>query len=112
VPRGHHLKHLFDRLSPPIQNRLEYLWETRVVPLRASTWDRIETNLNRKIPRDLRSALVGGNRAFEEVRYSYEGVPEEMEFIIGDLPNILGQLILELKPEWGWLRRRAEELSA
>jgi hypothetical protein len=35
-----------------------------------------------------------------------------MEFIIGDLPNLLGQLILELKPEWGWLRRRAEELSA
>jgi hypothetical protein len=110
VPHGHHLKHLFDKQSSATQTKIEKLWNDLVVPMRDSYWTQVETAVaGKKIPRDLRGALTTGNQAFEKVRYIYEG-SAGITFFLGDLPNILRHIILEIKPEWGRLRRRYQEL--
>jgi hypothetical protein len=76
-------------------------------------WVKIENSFGdgRKIARDLTSALAGGSTAFEKIRYSYEDDNEEVQFYIGDLPQILGRVILEMKPEWRNRRRRVQEVA-
>ena len=111
VPQEHHLRNLFDRLAPTTQARIEQLWNEKVVPQRKWMWDRIEREMNQKVERDLRSALDGGSRTFEKLRYSYEGNTSDIRFSMSDLPQILGQVILELRPQWAHVRRNCQELT-
>lgn len=69
-------------------------------------WDAIEKDTGVSVKRDLPSALMAGNRAFEKARYNYEGQSKDTNFYISDLPRLLGRVILEKKPEWASLRRR------
>jgi hypothetical protein len=110
VPQGHHLFSLFGQLSAPTRARIEELWDHEVVPLRDLRWKQIEAALGRPIKRDLASALEGGSTAFEKIRYSYEGNNDDVEFYISDLPQILGRVILEIRPEFAQLRRRFSEV--
>lgn len=98
APRGHHLKNLFDRLNGKTQKELAALWsadnesrnEFRVQlppPWRDSVSD------------DVREALSQGARAFEELRYAYEGVPI-CRFYIDTMPRMLRRMIWQRKPEW------------
>jgi hypothetical protein len=98
VPRGHHLKNLFDRLNGKTQKELAGLWsadnesrnEFRVkLPLR---W-------RDSVSDDVREALSQGARAFEELRYAYEGEPT-CRFYIDTMPRMLRRMILRRKPEW------------
>jgi hypothetical protein len=113
VPRGHNLHSLFKQLKPQTRRRIEHIWDTELVPHRNSMWVKIENSFGdgRKIARDLTSALAGGSTAFEKIRYSYEDDNEEVQFYIGDLPQILGRVILEMKPEWRNRRRRVQEVA-
>jgi hypothetical protein len=105
VPRGHDLRELFDRLAPATQARILRTWDGDIAVHRASEWDRIESGLGQKIFRDLPSALSAASKAFERLRYSYEGNTADVQYFLQDLPQLLGRVILERKPEWKGLRR-------
>jgi len=52
------------------------------------------------MPRDLRSNLAASTDTFRLLRYVYEPGPDFEIVIISDLPLVLRQAILEIKPEW------------
>jgi hypothetical protein len=113
LAHGHHLGELFGELRPQTRKRIEHIWDTELVPFRNPMWMKIENSFGdgRRIARDLLSALTGGSTAFEKIRYSYEPDNEDVQFYIGDLPRILGRVILEMKPEWRYRRRAVQEVS-
>jgi len=98
TPRVHLLYDLFLELTPETQSRLEGLWDEIAVQRKAML-DQIDAQLQRKLPRDLRSNLQMGSDAFRLVRYVYEG-GQDFEYVLSDLPIILKKRIQELKPEW------------
>jgi hypothetical protein len=105
VPRGHHLRVLFDRLSPSTRSRIQHAWDNSIAPHLAEVWNLHEKRFGIKIARDLPAALCAGGKAFELIRYSYEGKTKHLQFYLIDLPQHLRSIILELKPEWSALRR-------
>jgi hypothetical protein len=113
TPQGHYLDYLYSRVSQKIRSRIEYIWDTELVPFREATWRKMEGAIGKgkTLKRDLPSALKAGRRAFEKIRYSYEPTKKDTEFYISDLPRILGRVILELRPEWELLQRRATEVK-
>ena len=110
VPRGHHLKTLFDGLSPSTQARIEDGWNA-IALHRDAEWNHYETLMGEGIARDLRTALAAGSKAFEKIRYSYEGGTEQLQYYLQDLPILLGRIVLERKPEWAGLRRGYREVA-
>jgi hypothetical protein len=106
VPPQHHLKWLFSQLSPRVQQRITEEWDTKMVPLRKSLWDELDTKFPHKFARDLPTILARANRAFEQLRYNYEG-HRDLEFHTGlELPRVLITVILELKPEFRGIQFR------
>lgn len=100
LPGNIHLLHnLFLKLSPETQKRLEELWDG-LIDQRKEFLDKIDASLGKARPRDLRSNLIAGNDAFQQLRYLYEGGPD-FDISLSDLPIVLRQRILELRPEWG-----------
>jgi hypothetical protein len=105
-PRGHDLLALFDKLSAPTRERLEAKWAHYV-----------QTHRHPAIPRglELRSELAKGREAFELIRYMHEGPPkEDFAFFLCDLPDMLIQVVFELRPDWArraWLGWRAPQQS-
>lgn len=104
TPRGHYLKELFDRLEQPTRKRICAIWDAEVVPRHSATWDTMEKAIGIPVPRDLPTALKLANKAFEKLRYSYEGDIHGVAYLLGDLPTILRRIVLEIHPEWA--RRR------
>jgi hypothetical protein len=98
VVQGHYLHELFLSLSPPTQKILEDAWDSIVVE-RAEILDRLDKQMSPPIPRDLRSNLKEGNRAFQQLRYIYEG-GENFRFLLSDLPLALRQTVMKVRPEW------------
>jgi hypothetical protein len=110
VPHTHHLRELFDKLSPETQLQILEGWKP-IAKYREKEWDQIEKDLGEAIARDLPTALTRGSEAFEQIRYSYEiVVGEPMQYYLQDLPRLLGHIILQMKPEWRNLRRVPEPL--
>jgi hypothetical protein len=107
--RVHHLKELFDKLTPATQIRIEAEWQ-KIAAHRSAEWDGFENSLGIEIARDLPSALAAGADAFQRIRYSYEGGNESLQFYLQDLPRALGRVILEAKPEWSGHRRGYQPL--
>ena len=112
APWGHNLKELYDALSPETRARIQRDWDTDILVHRKNEWDEIEKGLGRQIARDLPSALAAASKTFERIRYSYEGNTVDLQYFLHDLPQLLGQVILELKPEWTGLRRAYRPLPA
>jgi HEPN domain-containing protein len=108
VAKGHHLFDLFKKLSPKTQGILERRWDAVMVQ-RADILDKLDAQMARPMPRDLRSNLIEGNRGFELIRYVYEG-GDDFRFPLSDLPIPLRETIFELKPSslLGRLGRRIE----
>lgn len=106
VPHGHHLKHFYDRLTPPTRNRVTDLWNTLVVPIRRQQASMLHPNDRppNDLLADLKAALIAGNAAFEKIRYSYEGDLEDFAYVLSDLAPVLGHVCVELKPELAALR--------
>ena len=110
--RGHHLKHLFDRLSKSTQHRIVERWDGTVVPLRKPLWDAAQRGSKLEVPRDFHSALKAGNNAFSQMRYSYEpDRAKQISFFLADLPLVLRYVILELMPEWRHVSRTYYEVG-
>jgi HEPN domain-containing protein len=101
APRGHSLKALFDQLSPASQSELQRLWD-EYAQLRAEEWNYLEKKYEHEIPRTLPEALTGGSNASEVLRYGHHEKPNKPfdGFVLEDLPHLLGQRILQLRPEW------------
>jgi len=109
APRGHYLKELYDLLSPATRKRICAIWDSEVVPMRTPMWVRMEAVSGSKVPRDLPTNLAESNKAFEKLRYAYEGGLDSVRYNLSDLPTLLRRVILESHPSWGTLRRLVEE---
>jgi hypothetical protein len=111
APRGHYLKQLFDQLEPDTRKRIIAVWDAKVVPRHRAQWDAMEAGLKVRFPRDLPSILALANKAFEKVRYSYEGDLDGVAYLLSDLPAILKFIALLAHPEWAQRRPKVEEWS-
>jgi hypothetical protein len=100
VPRIHHLRHLFDKLSLSTRERIQRTWDNDIAVHRDTEWDQIEVAAGRKAARDLPGALAAASKSFERLRYSYEGNTADVQYFLQDLPQLLGRVVFELKPEW------------
>ena len=107
VPRGHDLRELFDRLSDATRARIQETWDDDICVHRKAEWDRCEAAIGDKIARDLPGALAAASKSFEKIRYSYEGDTGGLQYFLQDLPQLLGRVILELRPEYRAVRRMA-----
>jgi HEPN domain-containing protein len=109
VPRIHNLRELFGKLSLPTRSRIQQGWD-EIAAHRAEQWNQLEERLGIAMARDLPSALAAGADPFRQIRYSYEGNTDRLQYYIHDLPQLLGKIVLEIKPEWQTLRRNYQPL--
>ena len=88
----HRLDVLFRQVSHKRKRRIEELWNTHC---------RQKVLFMRDLgcPTDLPNAIVRCGDAFNRLRYHYED-PTNTVYYLGDLPWILGRVVLEIKPEW------------
>jgi hypothetical protein len=98
VPRFHHLKNLFDRLNGKTQKELAALWLADN-DSRDAFRKMLPAKWHGAVSDDVRQALSDGSRAFDELRYAYEGEPT-CRFYIDTMPRMLRQMIWKRKPEW------------
>jgi hypothetical protein len=97
--KNHNLWDLFSKLSSSTKARLQSRWKNDFAPKRATQLDLLEQQRSIKIPRDLISLLKLGGTTFEDVRYAHERQPRG-NFYLSDLPDLLREIIIEMKPEW------------
>jgi HEPN domain-containing protein len=98
VPRGHHLRNLFDRLNGKSQKELAALWLADH-DSREALRNVLPSKWRDAISDDVGQALSDGSRAFEELRYAYEREPV-CRFYIDTLPRMLRGMIWARRPEW------------
>lgn len=101
APRGHNLKNLFRNLSSDTRRKIGVRWKAYLPRIEAQI-RLMERQTNTTIPRDLDTMLGMGSRAFEELRYP--GEHGSTAFFIADLPRLLDQTILEMRPDWRRVR--------
>lgn len=106
VPRGHHLRELYDALSDQTRARIQRTWDNDICVYRKAEWDANEAAIGEKVIRDLPGALTAASKSFEKIRYSYEGDTEGLQYFLQDLPQLLGRVILEMRPEFQSVRRK------
>ncbi len=94
----HSLSGLYKRLGNKRKDRLSAMWDKAQVD-KAYFYDAVEKVTGERPARDLRGALKTCGDAFISIRYHYED-GSKSRFYISDLPRILHDYILELKPEW------------
>ncbi|HEY5305833.1 MAG TPA: hypothetical protein VIJ52_04105 [Pseudolabrys sp.] len=99
----HRLDKLFRVLGNPIQNKITKLWDKSLAAGIGTLFDAMEKDSGERIPRDLLSILRECSDSFELMRYIYEGTLPK--FYIYELPRILRNIIIEMKPEWGTIKR-------
>jgi hypothetical protein len=93
APTSHRLDVLFRQLKHKRKRRAEELWNEHCRP-------KIEHQARHfGNPIDLPNAIVACGDAFERLRYHYED-PQKTLYYLDELPWVLGQVILEIKPEW------------
>lgn len=89
----HHLGKLFRQLPHKRKRRIEELWD-------AGPRKKIRPFcLAKGYPDDLPNALNACANAFEDLRYVYED-PAKTLFYLGELPQLLIDVIVEIKPDW------------
>jgi len=95
APGWHHLKNLFDLVSPTIRKKVEQQWIHHV------SSPRTKRNTGQHVPTDFNWALSAGAQAFVKLRYVHEDDGFGTKFLLGELPDMLRQVIIEeLKPAW------------
>lgn len=97
VPKDHPLDKLFGGLSAATNQLVKRHWNAM-----AGCDPMFKTNSarpGRRQKHDLASVLREGGLAFMRYRYAYEG-KHLISYALGNLPKVLHDAILELKPEW------------
>jgi hypothetical protein len=98
APRGHYLHDLYSQLDATDKSALDAHWS--LFNRDRNEFNKsIEVQENRAVPRALKDAIVEGNKAFEQLRYIYEG-PPPFRFLLGDLPLALRRTIIDSEPTW------------
>jgi hypothetical protein len=101
---GHHLKNLFRRISPSVRGAIEQRWEVYVSsPLRQRMYAALASVNGSPVPTDLDWTLSEGSSAFTSLRYMHESDELKTKFLLGDLPNILRDVIIGMRPEWAFM---------
>jgi hypothetical protein len=98
VPKGHHLLNLFNDLSANTRERITELWDSYAT-MHADRWVEIDVAVGSPVARDLPTALRRASKTFELARYYYEEA-EDFQFYLGALPDMLGRVAFELRPDW------------
>ncbi len=97
----HDLKRLFDMLGPDLRRRIEQVWDADIwQPFRRNMLAQVEGAGQTRIPRSLSWALKAGALAFVKLRYVFEEPKRDIKFILGDFPEVLKKVILEIHPYW------------
>jgi len=92
-PPTHKLDVLFRQVGHKTKRNIEAIWDAQARPKLT------HMSVNHGHPLDLPNAIVTCANSFERLRYHYED-PSKTFFYIGELPEILHRIILEIKPEW------------
>ena len=90
----HSLDVLFRQIDHKHKRRIEEIWD-QTSRLKLARLAAIEKNIHLDLP----NAIVACRDAFLFLRYSYED-PSRAKFWLGELPGILREVILEIKPDW------------
>jgi HEPN domain-containing protein len=99
----HHLQALYRDISEETKAKLVALWKAEV-PKQEPFWAEIEKQSGSKFSRELNETLKDGSRAFTELRYLHEKDKPDCSFRLTNFPEMLRQVIVEMKPEWAKLR--------
>ena len=98
--QSHDLMSLFGKLKPATQSAIEAKWN-KVMAEREADTQEMETRLGVTVPRDLREALEASKNSFVQLRYIHEtGTGDSF---IGNLPLAIGEVLVELHPDWATL---------
>jgi hypothetical protein len=101
LAHGHHLKNLYRRIGPQTRSAIEGAWDEYVSsPLKQRLYAALSSVNGSPIPTDLDWTLSEGSSAFTSLRYLHEVEDSKTKFLLGDLPNILRDVIIRIKPEW------------
>jgi HEPN domain-containing protein len=113
APEGHDLLVLFKKLTAQTRKRLKDMWANHTLRYR----DKVEETKRLTgvtFETDLERALEAGRNAYTLLRYMHEGTHQkEYAFYLGALPQMLGHVAFELKPEWAEKAKKAfDEVSS
>ena len=96
VQAEHHLKLLFDGLEISTQEAIVKAWNASI--LKMVSTDQKSMAENHEL--DLVVALQRYGKAFEVLRYVYDASPDQIEFGMYHLGDVLRKFIFSIKPEW------------
>jgi HEPN domain-containing protein len=101
MAHGHHLKNLYRRIGPQTRRTIEEKWDAYVSsPVKQRLYAALSSVSGSPIPTDLDWTLSEGSSAFTSIRYLHEVDNSKTKFLLGDLPSILRDVIIQIKPEW------------
>ena len=102
LAHGHHLKNLYRRIEPSTRHSIEEKWdEYNSSPVRRRLYKALASINGRPIPVDLDWTLSEGSGPFTSLRYLHEVDDLKTKFLLGDFPNILREVIVQKRPQWG-----------
>ncbi|MEY9157342.1 hypothetical protein [Bradyrhizobium japonicum] len=101
IDPSHDLHNLFRKISLKSRKRLQSLWADDVLTEQNQRMRKaVKATTGDDVPTDLAWALENGANAFTQLRYIHENNGQGTSFILGNLPDMLRLVVLELKPEW------------
>jgi hypothetical protein len=100
LAHGHHLKNLFRQIGPCTRRAIQQRWDAYVSsPLK----QRLYAKNGSPVPVDLDWTLSEGSSAFTFLRYIHEVDNLKTKFLLGDFPNILRDVIIQMRPQWAFM---------
>ncbi len=102
APGWHHLKNLFDLISPAIQRKIERKWMQHTASDQTKrTYSAILQLTGQYVRTDFDWTLSAGAQAFVKLRYIHEDDGFGTKFLLRQLPDMLREVIIEeMKPAW------------
>jgi hypothetical protein len=101
IDTDHNLHNLFRKMSLRSRKRLNALWvEDMATPMKQRVWRALRAATGEDPPTDLVWALQHGADAFTQMRYLHENDGKGTIFLLGDMPDMLRVVVLDLRPEW------------
>jgi len=101
LAHGHDLHALFKLLSERTRRNIERRWNAYVAtPQRQRIYAALRTISGKDVSTDLEWSLKNGASGFVDLRYIHELDNQGSKFVLGELPQLLREEILMLKPEW------------
>jgi hypothetical protein len=104
LAHGHHLKNLFRLIGPSTRRAIQQRWDVYVSsPLRQRMYAALASVNGSHVPTDLDWTLSEGSSAFTSLRYMHEVENLNTKFLLGDFPNVLRDVIIQMRPQWAFM---------